>query len=144
MCRLARWPMKFAKTGLLGFVLLFSIALQAQQDLDSIKPVPVLTGYTSYFTRVTGGQYQDAPSVTPLLLLPVGDKWLLEARGSYSDTFAKNAQGDYNGTISYGLGYGQIDYIANQYVTLVAGRFIPPFNIYGERLAPTWISGFPP
>jgi hypothetical protein len=131
--------MKAAKTGLLGFALLFSIALQAQQDLDSIKPIPVLTGYTSYFTRVTGGQYQDAPSVTPLLLLPVGDKWLLEARGSYSDTFTKDAQGNYNGTLSYGLAYAQVDYIANRYVTLVAGRFITPFNIYGERLAPSWI-----
>lgn len=131
--------MKIAKAGLFGFVFLLSLALQAQQDTDGIKPIPVLTGYTSYFTRVTGGQYQDAPSVTPLLLLPSGDKWLLEARGSYSDTFSKDALGNYNGTISYGLAYAQIDYLANRYVTLVAGRFITPFNIYGERLAPSWI-----
>ena len=131
--------MKFAKAGLLGFILVISIALQAQQDTDGIKAIPVLTGYTSYFTRVNGGQYQDALGVTPLLLVPVGDKWLVEARGSYSDTFAKDALGNYNGTNSYGLTYAQIDYIANRYVTLTAGRFITPFNIYGERLAPSWI-----
>ncbi|HEY2392608.1 MAG TPA: hypothetical protein VGK22_15640 [Candidatus Angelobacter sp.] len=131
--------MRIARAGLFSFVFIFSLALQAQQDTDGIKPIPILTGYTSYFTRVTGGQYQDAPSFTPLLLLPAGDKWLLEARGSYSDTFSKDALGNYNGTNSYGLAYAQVDYIANRYVTLVAGRFITPFNIYGERLAPSWI-----
>ena len=128
--------MKVAKIGLFSLIVVFSLAMQAQDD---IKPIPVLTGYTSYFTRVTGGQYQDAPGITPLLLVPIGDKWLLEARGSYSDTFAKDAQGNYIGTNSYGLAYGQIDYIASKYVTLTAGRFITPFNIYGERLAPSWI-----
>ncbi len=99
--------MKFAKAGLLGFILVISIAIQAQHDTDGIKPIPVLTGYTSYFTRVNGGQYQDALGVTPLLLVPFGDKWLVEARGSYSDTFAKDALGNYNGTNSYGLTYGK-------------------------------------
>src|SRR5262249_16509577 len=35
------------------------------------------------------------------------------------------------------------DYIANRYVTFSAGRFIVPFNIYGERLAPNWIRALP-
>ena len=141
MCSFVRWPRKVAKAGLLGLFILFSLAVQAQDDDqgDSFKAVPILTGSTAYFTRVTAGQYQDAPSVSPLLLLPMGDKWLMEAKGSYSDTFSKNAQGDYNGTISYGMAYGQIDYIANRYMTFVAGRFTTPFNIYGERLAPNWI-----
>ena len=137
MCRFVLWPRKVAKASLLGLIVAGSMSLQAQED--GFKAVPVLTGSTQYFTRVTAGQYQDAPSVSPLLLLPLGDKWLLEAKGAYSDTFAKNAQGDYAGTISYGLGYAQIDYIANPYVTFTAGRFITPFNIYGERLAPVWI-----
>ncbi|MBZ5509298.1 MAG: OprO/OprP family phosphate-selective porin [Acidobacteriia bacterium] len=139
MCRFVWWPRHIAKAGLLGLFFVISIALQAQDDGDGIKAVPVLTGSTAYFTRVTAGQYQDAPSVSPLLLLPLGDKWLINAKGSYSDTFSKNAQGDYNGSISYGLGYAQIDYIANRFVTLTAGRFITPFNIYGERFAPNWI-----
>jgi hypothetical protein len=131
--------MKFGKAAFLSFIFVFSIAMQAQDGTDGIKPIPVLTGYTSYFTRVNGGVYQDAPGVTPLLLVPFGDKWLVEARGSYSDTFAKDAQGNFVGTNSYGLAYAQIDYIASKYVTLTAGRFITPFNIYGERLAPSWI-----
>jgi hypothetical protein len=142
MCSFVRWPRKVAQAGLLGLFILISLAVQAQDDefnVDGVKAVPILTGSTAYFTRVTAGQYQDAPTVSPLLLLPLGDKWLVEAKGSYGDTFSKNAQGDYNGTISYGMAYGQIDYIANRYMTLVAGRFTTPFNIYGERLAPNWI-----
>jgi hypothetical protein len=138
MCRFAWWPRIIAKAGLLGVSFLFSLALQAQDD--GFKAVPILTGSTAYFTRVTAGQYQNAPSVSPLLLLPLGDRWLVEAKGSYSETFSKDSEDTYyDNKASYGFTYAQIDYIANRYVTFVAGRFTTPFNIYGERLAPNWI-----
>src|ERR1051325_5206428 len=122
ICSFVLRPRKVAQAGLLGLIIAFSIAAHAQDDVAP-KAIPVLTGYTSYFTRVTAGQYQDAPAVTPLLLVPVGDRWLLEARGSYSDTFSKNAAGDYVGRNSYGLGYAQVDYIT-RYVTFTAGGVI--------------------
>ena len=118
-------------------LLLFSVYLWGQDG--ELKPVPILTGSTGYFTRVTAGTVQDAPSVSPLLLVPLGDKWLIEAKGSLSDTFAKNHAGTYNGLVSYGAAYAQVDYIANPYVTVCAGRFITPFGIYGERFGPNWI-----
>src|SRR5438270_1636818 len=136
ICSFVLWPRKVAQAGLLGLIIVLAITVHAQEEAP--KAITILTGYTSYFTRVTAGQYQDVPAVTPLLLVPVGDKWLLEARGSYSDTFSKNAAGDYIGRNVYGLGYAQVDYIT-KYVTFTAGRFITPFNIYGERLAPSWI-----
>ncbi len=142
-------PRKAACACLLGAMLLVSVAALGQddgpkpvyaeaQDLD-FKAVPILTGSTGYFTRVNGGQFQDSPSVAPLLLLPVGDKWLIEAKGLYSDTYAKGDEGYYEGNSSYGLGYAQVDYLLNRYVTVSGGRFITPFGIYGERLAPPWI-----
>jgi hypothetical protein len=143
-CSVVLRPRKVAQAGLLGLIFIFAIVAQAQDDpgaeagVEAPKAIPILTGYTSYFTRVTAGQYQDAPAVTPLLLVPIGDKWLLEGRGSYSDTFSKNTAGDYIGRNSYGLGYAQVDYIT-KYVTFTAGRFITPFNVYGERFAPSWI-----
>jgi hypothetical protein len=137
---------------LLGTFLLCPIAMQGQDDgnkpapvegliegQEGIRPIPILTGSTAYFTRVTGGQFQDTPSVSPLLLVPVGDKWLLEAKGNYSDTYAKGSEGYYEGASSYGLIYAQIDYIANRFMTVSAGRFPTPFGMYGERLAPNWI-----
>ena len=76
MCSIGIWPRKVAQAGLLGLSLVVSIAMQAEDDAPP-KAIPLLTGYGSYLTRVTGGQYQDTPAVTPLLLVPVGNNWLL-------------------------------------------------------------------
>jgi hypothetical protein len=131
---------EMTRAGFLGVVLLFAALAYGQDDADTVKPVPILTGSTAYFTRAGGGEIQSAPSASPLLLLPLGDNWLIEAKGSYSDAFAKGEDDDYyQSNSSYGLSYAQIDYIANRYATVVAGRFIAPFGIYGERLAPNWI-----
>lgn len=147
MCKVVFRPGKTAHACLLGLLFLFSIGMQGQNNEDGtkpisfddgIKPIPILTGYTAYFTRVTAGQFQDAPSVSPLLLFPLGDRWLIEGKGSYSDTYTTNAQGDYVGKASYGLSYLQTDFIT-KYVTVTAGRFVAPFGVYGERLAPNWI-----
>jgi hypothetical protein len=35
--------------------------------------------------------------------------------------------------------YLQLDFIANPYVTVTAGRFLTPFGIFNERLYPIWI-----
>lgn len=108
-------------------------SLMQPQDGD-IKPVPILTGAAAWFTKVSGGQTQNLPYVIPVLLVPIGDKWLVESRAQYYSTFA-------NGTAEheYTLQYAQVDYIANKYMTLVAGRFISPFGIFQERLQPYWI-----
>src|SRR5260221_2566764 len=103
MCRFVLWSRKVAPAPLLGLFLVISMAAQAQED--GLKAVPILTGSTAYFTRVTAGQYQDAPSVRPLLLVPVSDKCLFEANGSYSDTFTQNKLDDHNFLIAYGLCY---------------------------------------
>jgi len=137
---------------LLGLLSTFPIVMQGQDDGkthpldvaaptndDGFKAVPILTGSTAYFTRVTAGQFQNSPSFSPLLLLPVGDKWLVEAKGNYSLTYAKGSEGYYESTSSYSLIYAQMDYIASRYVTVVAGRFATPFGMYGERLAPNWV-----
>src|SRR5215813_3322521 len=63
----------------LTLVWAFCAVADAQTDPNDVQPFPVLTGATSYFTRVTGGVVQDSPSTSPLLLYPFGDKWLLEA-----------------------------------------------------------------
>ncbi len=137
MCRLVQWSRRIACACLVALFVMCGLALHAQDD--GFKPVPILTGSAAYFTRVTGGQFQNTPSVSPLLLMPFGDKWLLEAKGNYSDTFAKEAGDNYYGsTTAYGLGYAQVDYIT-KYVTVTGGRFITPFNIYGERFGPNWI-----
>lgn len=41
------------------------------------------------------------------------------------------------------LEIGEIDIILNDYLTLVAGKFLLPFNVFSERLHPTWINKMP-
>src|SRR5260221_2062423 len=153
MCRISFLPGRAAHACLLGLLFLLSVGMKGQNNNnddgakpisfeDGIRPIPILTGSTAYFTRVTAGQFQDAPSVSPLLLLPLGDRWLIEGKGSYSDTYTTNAQGNYVGKASYGLSYLQTDFIT-KYVTVSAGRFAAPFGVYNERLAPHWIRDLP-
>ncbi len=143
---------KFARAFIFAIFLMSFVAMRGQDigansvtsqsdappEDYTLKAVPVLTGSGAYFTRVNAGQIQDAPSLSPLLLVPIGDNFLIEAKGSLADTYNKNTQGDYAGTVTYGMTYAQADYIT-KYVTLTAGRFTTPFGIYGERLAPNWI-----
>lgn len=158
MDKLVLWAKKATHLGLLGLLGLlstFPIVIQGQTNggqndgtqsqspdtappvvNDCFKAVPILTGYTTYFTRVTGGLDQNSPTFYPVLLLPVGDKWLVESRGDFSLAYAEQANGSYTRTWGYGMNYAQVDYIANRYVTVVAGRFITPFGMYGERLNP--------
>lgn len=41
------------------------------------------------------------------------------------------------------LEVGEIDFILNDHLTLVAGKFLLPFNVFSERLHPTWINKMP-
>jgi hypothetical protein len=106
----------------------------------SDKPVPILTGSAGYFTFVTAGQTQLNTQINPVLLLPLGDHWLIESRAEFEGAFERPPDGGpYGGPVSKNLDYAQLDYIANPYLTVTMGRFLTPFNIFNERLYPIWI-----
>lgn len=80
------------------------------------------------------------PIVTPVVLVPLGQRWLFEARGDFeADLTQIPGQSGFHGQVEKGVDYAQIDYIANPYLTITVGRFLTPFNIYNERLYPVWI-----
>jgi hypothetical protein len=107
--------------------------------------VPILTGNAGFFTNVNAGQLQLVPEVNPVLLLPLGDRWLIESRGEFKGEFERpNGGGPYGGKVEKGLDYLQADFIVNPWVTITAGRFLTPFGIYNERLYPIWIRSLQP
>jgi hypothetical protein len=104
------------------------------------KPVPILTGSAGAFSFVTGGQNLIDTQINPILLVPLGDRWLVESRAEFEGQFQRPSEGGpYQGPVTKHLDYAQIDYIANPYLTVTAGRFLTPFGIFNERLYPVWI-----
>jgi hypothetical protein len=122
-------------------LLFFVFAIQiAAQTPDSEKPVPILTGSIGTFSFVTGGQNLIDTQINPVLLVPLGDHWLIESRAEFEGQFQRPLTGGpYQGPVTKHVDYAQIDYIASPYVTITAGRFLTPFGIFNERLYPVWI-----
>jgi hypothetical protein len=131
---------------LVSLLFAFSAAKRAgAQTPDAEKPVPILSGGVGYFTNVTGGQAQLNPKTSPVLLIPVGEHWLIESRGEFEGDFRRTGgTGAYAGPVNKHLDYFEVDYIANPYLTVTTGRFLTPFGIFNERLYPIWIRSLQP
>jgi len=110
------------------------------QSSDADKPVPILSGTAGTFSFVTAGQNQLNAQINPVLLLPLGQRWLVESRAEFQGAFQRPpGGGPYGGPVSKNLDYLQADFMANPYVTFTVGRFLTPFGIFNERLYPIWI-----
>jgi len=103
-----RWqverPLEQSKPlSLIAFALLFLLflpGLTSAQNTSSESPVPVLTGSVGYFTNIERGDKELAPEINPVLLVPFGDRWLVEARAGFEGEFEReNDNGPYKGVI---------------------------------------------
>ncbi len=121
-------------------ILLFSIS--AAYGLNAQDNVPILSGALAFLGSTNGGVSAYQPVIAPVLVAPFGDHWLVEARADVLGYISREdgATGPYNGIFAASLDYLQLDYIANPHLTLTAGRFLTPFNIYNERLSALWIA----
>jgi hypothetical protein len=139
ICRCAWAAGLLWSRGLLLLAALLSTPIFAQTaNVDS--PVPILSGSIGYFNFVTGGQNQVDGQINPVLLVPLGDRWLLESRAEFEGAFQRPPDGGpYGGMVSKNLDYAEADFIANPYLTVSMGRFLTPFGIFNERLYPIWI-----
>jgi hypothetical protein len=105
----------------------------------NIRPVPVITGGAAVVPTFGGGQFTLVNTIAPVVLVPLGDKWLVESRATFEGDYMRQPDGSFGGQVKKEIDYLQLDYIANRYVTFTAGRFLTPFGIYNERLYPVWV-----
>jgi hypothetical protein len=150
-----RWNWQLVRLSLLTAVALLSVLLQrpvcgqtaepqASSDQyappQSIKPIPVFSGSAGFITTFDGGDAHLGPILTPVVLLPLGQRWLVETRATFeSDLSQPSGQSGFHGAVKKEVDYAQLDFIANPYLTVTVGRFLTPFGIFNERLYPVWI-----
>jgi hypothetical protein len=110
------------------------------QDPEAIKPIPVLQTSAAFQTVFDAGETHIHPLLTPVLLVPFGERWLFEARGTFeSDLAQQPGVSGFHGVVQKEEEYAQLDFIASPYMTVTVGRFLTPFGIFNERLYPVWI-----
>ena len=128
-------PYRFIAVALL--VLFAGLRAGAQSE------TPVISGAAGFLGAKYGSFTFFQPVIAPVVAAPLGDHWLIEARADLRGFVSRtNGTGPYDAQFFPTLEYAQIDYNAASWLTLVAGRFLTPFNIYNERFTPIWISDF--
>ena len=122
-------------------LLTFASSLCAQsEDSDAQRPVPIFSAGMGFITPFQGGQANLDPLISPIFLVPIGDRWLIESRDTFESDFSQPpGSNTFHGVIQKEVDYLQLDYIANPYVTVTLGRYLTPFGIFNERLYPIWI-----
>jgi len=129
--------------GVAGGAILLSVgarSLDAQQG-SGARVVPtnqtVITGYgtVGYFAQPQGENVNAfTAKIAPVFLFQFQDRFLFEAELEFELS---------EGVTETGLEYASLDYIANDNLVLVGGKFLLPFGVFGPRIHPTWINKFP-
>jgi hypothetical protein len=105
---------------------------------------PLISGGVGFFTSTNGGNTTYVPTISPVLVAPLGQHLLVESRANLIETFFPKPPGQsgYTSSPFLALAYLQLDYLATSHLTVVGGEFLTPFGTYNERLTPIWISNF--
>lgn len=122
----------------------FALALFAITAASAQSSVPIISGGAGFFSATQGGITFFQPVVAPVLVVPLGEKWLIESRADLRGFISREdgTTGPYQGQFFDTLEYLQMDYNANSHLTITAGRFLTPFGIFNERLSALWINKF--
>lgn len=91
-------------------------------------------GYTATFFGGNETPNDFKASLNPVLLWQIADRFLFEAEIEF---------GLEEGATETSLEYAQIDYDLTNNLKIAAGKMLLPFNIFSERLHPTWINKLP-
>jgi hypothetical protein len=89
-----------------------------------------LIGTFELFPQQTGGGEFGFDGFEPIILLQLNDHILLETELEFHLDGVE-------------VGYAQMDYIVNDWLTMVGGRYLAPIGFFNERLHPAWINKLP-
>ncbi len=103
------------------------------------SPIPVVTGFMAFQSSFAPGEQHVNPVFDPLILLPLGDKLLIESEFEMNLDVVRGDGQWGPAAVDHGIEYLQLNYIAHPNLTITAGRFLTPFGIYRERVHPLWV-----
>ena len=111
------------------------IALVAQST------TPIISGGVQYLSTTSGGATIFQPLISPVVAIPIGERWLIESRATFDEVILREngSSGPYHALPFLNVDYLQLDFVASPRLTITVGQFLTPFNIYNERLSPVWI-----
>lgn len=120
-----------------------SRAMAQVQLTPQDSPVPVITGFTGIAGSSGSGQRSVAPTIAPILLVPIGERFLFEGEFELEGAYQSRSGASWAKEWEKAVEYAQIDWFVNRGLTIVGGRFLTPFGIYNERLHSGWIRNLP-
>lgn len=128
-----------ARITLIGVALLTSTAGVKGQQTGSSSPLSrfLVTGYgtVDYSATIEDDFGSDfAAGLNPIILFTLSPDIFFEGELAFELD---------GGTTETALEYAQIEYQGFEAVQLIAGKFLLPFGVFGERLHPTWINKLP-
>lgn len=91
----------------------------------------VITGYgVGAYTAVKDGPSNFTAEIAPILLWQLNERILFQAETEFemAEELETNVE------------YAQVSYLATDFLSLGAGKFLTPFNIFSQRLHPAWIN----
>ena len=133
-------PKQTRRSGVVGLVLTLLAALASHAQTAT----PIVSGGAGFISTTNAGVTYFQPVIAPVAAVPLGSRVLIESRADLRGFISREngTNGPYNGQFFATLEYLQMDVIVNSRMTLTAGRFLTPFNLYNERLTPIWIRNF--
>lgn len=131
-------PKQMQRSGVVGLVFTLLVALTGYAQTAT----PVVSGGVGFLSTTDSGFRFYEPVIAPVIAAPLGKHVLIESRADLRGLYLPDPNGGYSGQFVSTLEYLQMDVFVNSRMTLTAGRFLTPFNIYNERLTPIWIRNF--
>ncbi len=122
-------------------------AAEAATRIEAIRSAPseevsakhnvVLTGYASALYDKQDGKNGSflLGSFNPILLFRANERVLFEGELEFSLASSGETETE--------LEYAQMDYAVNDYLTLIAGKFLLPLGQFPEKLHPAWANKLP-
>jgi hypothetical protein len=111
----------------------------AYESNQHFEGVPIITGGIALNATFEPHANNMNPVIAPIFLIPLGRRALIESEFEAESDLTYSHGGFEPVTLVKSLEYAQLDFFANKYITVVAGRYAVPFSIYKERFDARWI-----